>query len=51
MSIIPKRIVTLGIMAVAAVAGRGVGINPQHPPPRDAAAPGGESDEPVPFSA
>ena len=42
MSIIPKRILTLGIVAAAAIAGRGGGINPQPPPPRDAAAPGGE---------
>src|SRR4051812_9879781 len=38
MSIVPKRLLSLGIVAIAVFAGRGVGINPQPLPPRGAAA-------------
>src|SRR4051812_8596130 len=38
MSIVPKRLLSLGIVAVAVIAGRGVGINPQALPPREVVA-------------
>jgi hypothetical protein len=43
MSIVPKRLLSLGIVAVAVIAGRGVGINPQPLPPREAVAPSAEA--------
>jgi Tol biopolymer transport system component len=43
MSIVPKRILTLGIVAVAVIAGRKVEINPQPISPREAAAPSAEA--------